>query len=113
MTDERDPSARPNPPRAAETDNGAGSGDGMREAPPREPQQRPFGDQDPAHRGPRRSRYGRRRSPNDGPGEAGGGGGYQQDGRPQQRTADPAGEDVENYLPSFIAGRPAVRSAAR
>src|SRR5579862_8477116 len=100
MTDERDPSDRANPPRVGASENGAGhaggAGDGMRDAPPRPG----FSDQDPGqHRGPRRSRYGRRRMPNDGPGGEAPAGGFQ-----QPRGADPAGEDVENYLPSFIAG---------
>ena len=108
MTDERDPSGRP----GGDPDNGGAGEGGMRE--PREPngrdpqQRQGFAEPEPGlHRGPRRSRYGRRRMPSDGPGEIGGGG-FQQDHRQQDhrppRAADPAGDDVENYLPSFIAG---------
>src|SRR5579871_1634123 len=72
MTDERDRSGFPNQPYTGEPERGEG---GMREGNPRDPngrdpqQHRPFGDQDQGmHRGPRRSRYGRRRMPGDGPG---------------------------------------------
>src|SRR5271167_3304736 len=90
MTDERDSSGRP----GGDPDNGGTGEGGMRD--PREPNGQPngqpngrdpqprqgFSEPEPGlHRGPRRSRYGRRRLPSDGP-----------------------GDDVENYLPSFIAG---------
>jgi len=105
MTDERDPSGR-GFPRNGEYDAGEGA---MREGQPRDPNGRDphrpgFSDQEPGvhrDRGPRRSRYGRRRMPNDGGGGEYGGGGYQ-DHRP--RGGEPAGDDVENYLPSFISG---------
>jgi uncharacterized protein (DUF433 family) len=104
MTDERDPSGR-----ALPHGDELGEG-GMRDANPRDQNgqngrdpyaRQGLSDQDPGmHRGPRRSRYGRRRTPQDGQGEFGGG--YQQNNQP--RGGDPMGDDVESYLPSFIAG---------
>ncbi len=113
MSDERDRSGYPNPPYAGDTERGeAGGRDGNpRDQNGRDPHHRQGFEPDGGgmHRGPRRSRYGRRRMPGDGPGPGpgpGAGGEYQgeqRDHRPQ-RAAEPVGEDVDSYLPSFIAG---------
>src|SRR5206468_11866056 len=78
MTDERDRSGPPNQPYSGEPDRGdGGSRDGYQ---PRDPNpngqpRQGFQDQEGGgvnrDRGPRRSRYGRRRGPSDGPGEGG------------------------------------------
>ncbi|HUA53688.1 MAG TPA: DUF433 domain-containing protein [Candidatus Sulfotelmatobacter sp.] len=108
MTDERDRSGYPNQPYAGEPERGEG---GMREGNPRDPNgrepqhQRPgFGDQDQqgVHRGPRRSRYGRRRMPGDGP--SSGPNDFAAGEHRDQRGPRLAEDDVDNYLPSFIAG---------
>ncbi|MBI3517717.1 MAG: DUF433 domain-containing protein [Proteobacteria bacterium] len=77
---------------------------GSRDGFPRDPNGQPrqgFQDQDGGglHRGPRRSRYGRRRGPSDGPGDTGGGG-YNQ----PPRAPEPDLDEGDNFLPSFIAG---------
>jgi uncharacterized protein (DUF433 family) len=115
MSDERDRSGSPNQPYGGgEPDRGGDRGGegGMREGGSRDgferdpngrdnhPQRQGFSDQDGAHRGPRRSRYGRRRMPQDG---GGGGGDYQQQNRPQHQP-EAYLEDGDDFLPSFIAG---------
>src|SRR5260221_10329951 len=94
MTDEREPSLLPIP-RASEPESGPAEGE-ARDASGRAG----FPDQDPSGtpRGPRRSRYGRRRAPGDGPGPGaeGGGGGYQGERPPQQQPdRGPQGERVQ------------------
>jgi uncharacterized protein (DUF433 family) len=107
MSDERDRSGSQNPSYSGEPERAEGP---VRERDPngRDPYHRPdrperqggYGDADQPgmHRGPRRSRYGRRRMPNDGPGD------YQDHRDQRQHRPDQSGDDVDNYLPSFIAG---------
>ncbi len=118
MTDERDRSVPPNQPYSGEPEQGEGATreGGSRDGFPRDPNGQPrqgFQDAEGGgmhrDRGPRRSRYGRRRGPSDGPGDAsggGGGGGYQPDNREQRppRPPEPYVDEGDNFLPSFIAG---------
>lgn len=103
MTEERGP-IQPNVPGPAEpgADEGGPVQGEFRDGAPRPG----FADQDPGMpRGPRRSRYGRRRMPTDGQGEHGA---FQGDREPREnrppRMPEPTAENVESFLPSFIAG---------
>jgi uncharacterized protein (DUF433 family) len=115
MSDERERSGYPNQPYGGgEPDRGGDRGGegGMRDGGSRDgferdpngrdnhPQRQGFSDQDGGtHRGPRRSRYGRRRPPQEG------GGDYQQhDNRPRPPQPEADLDDGDDFLPSFIAG---------